>query len=212
MCNKIRPERCVIFCASPEFYLAEMRPDDYVIACDGGYAHAIESGVRPDLVVGDFDSYDGRLDPTLKIVRVPCEKDDTDTMLAIKIALEDGYRDFMLLGATGGRLDHLLSNVSSGAYIAEHGGRCVICDKYNVMHVIKDCRLVLRGLKGQTLSVLSYTDESKGVTLSGMKYPLENGTLTNAFPIGQSNIVKEDVCSVEVKHGVLLVIEAGMAH
>ncbi len=82
MCNKIRPERCVIFCASPEFYLAEMRPDDYVIACDGGYAHAVESGVRPDLVVGDFDSYDGRLDPTLKIVRVPCEKDDTDTMLA----------------------------------------------------------------------------------------------------------------------------------
>ena len=67
-------------------------------------------------------------------------------------------------------------------------------------------------MKGQTLSVLSYTDESQGVTLSGMKYPLENGTLTNAFPIGQSNIVKEDVCSVEVKHGVLLVIEAGMAH
>ena len=118
----------------------------------------------------------------------------------------------LLLGCTGGRLDHLLSNVSSGAYIAEHGGRCVICDKYNVMHVIKDCRLELRGLKGQTLSVLSYTDESQGVTLSGMKYPLENGTLTNAFPIGQSNIVKEDVCSVEVKHGVLLVIEAGMAH
>ena len=50
----------------------------------------------------------------------------------------------------------------------------MICDKYNVMHVIKDCRLELRGLKGQTLSVLSYTDESQGVTLSGMKYPLEN--------------------------------------
>lgn len=212
MCNKIRSERCVIFCASPEFHLAPMRADDYVIACDGGYAHAVKNGVRPDLVVGDFDSYDGQIDPSLEIVRVPCEKDDTDTMLAIKIALDAGYRDFMLLGATGGRLDHLLSNVSSGVYIAEHGGRCVICDKYNVMHVIKDCRLELHGLKGQTLSVLSYTDEARGVTLSGMKYPLENGTLTNAFPIGQSNVVEKDVCSVEVKQGVLLVIEAGMAH
>ena len=204
---------CVIFAAGEYYSDTPIVPSGaFIIAADGGLDHARALDMSPDVVVGDFDSYDGQLDPTLKIVRVPCEKDDTDTMLAIKIALEDGYRDFMLLGATGGRLDHLLSNVSSGAYIAEHGGRCVICDKYNVMHVIKDCRLELRGLKGQTLSVLSYTDESQGVTLSGMKYPLENGTLTNAFPIGQSNIVKEDVCSVEVKHGVLLVIEAGMAH
>lgn len=212
MCNNIRPERCVIFCASPEFYPAAMRPDDYVIACDGGYAHAVQSGVRPDLVVGDFDSYDGDIDPALKVVCVPCEKDDTDTMLAIKIALDAGYRDFMLLGATGGRLDHMLSNVSAGVYIAKHGGSCVICDRYNVMHVIKDCKLELRGLKGQTISVLSYTDESRGVTLTGMKYPLKDGTLTNEFPIGQSNVVKEDLCSVEVKQGVLLVIEAGMVH
>ena len=212
MCSSIRTNRCVIICASPEFHLPALRADDYIIACDGGYAHAVESGIRPDLVVGDFDSYGGSIDPSLKVIRVPCEKDDTDTMLAIKLALEDGYRDFMLLGATGGRLDHMLANISSGVYIAEHGGSCVICDKYSIVHVIKNCRLELEGLAGQTLSVLSYTDESRGVTLRGMKYPLENGVITNAFPLGVSNVVKSDKCSVEVAQGVLLVIESGMAH
>lgn len=210
MPEEARTNRCVIFCASPEFHLAELRADDYIVACDGGYEHAVRSGVRPHLVLGDFDSYAGAIDPAIPTLRAPCEKDDTDAMLAVKLALEKGYSDFLLLGATGGRLDHMLANISAAVYIAEHGGTCVIEDRYNRVHVLKDGRLVLRGLKGQTLSVLSYTDEAQGVTLMGMKYPLNDYTMTSAFPIGVSNIVQADECSVTVRRGVLLVIEEGV--
>ena len=202
--------RCVIFCASPEFYLEELREDDYIIACDGGYEHAVRSGVRPHLALGDFDSYSGEIAEDVPVLRAPCEKDDTDTMLAIKLALDKGYRDFMLLGATGGRLDHLLANISAAVYIVEHGGDCVICDRYNRVHVIRDRTLMLHGLRGQTLSVLSYTDEARGVTLRGMKYPLDDYTMSSAFPIGVSNVVESDECSITVREGILLVIEAGM--
>ena len=210
MPENVKPNRCVIICASPEFHLASLRADDYIIACDGGYEHAVRSGVRPHLVLGDFDSYAGEVAGDIPTLRAPCEKDDTDTMLAIKLALEEGYRNFLLLGATGGRLDHMLANISAAVYIAGHGGSCVIEDRFNRVHVLRDGSLTLRGLKGQTLSVLSYTDEAQGVTLTGMKYPAKDYTMTSAFPIGVSNVVQSDECSVTVKRGVLLVIEEGV--
>ena len=86
----------------------------------------------------------------------------------------------------------------------------MICDRYNRVHVIRDRTLTLHGLRGQTLSVLSYTDEARGVTLRGMKYPLDDYTMSSAFPIGVSNVVESDECSITVREGILLVIEAGM--
>ena len=211
MCNKIRPERCVIFCASPEFYLTEMRPDDYVIACDGGYAHAVESGVRPDLVVGDFDSYDGRLDPTLKIVRVPCEKDDTDTMLAIKIALEDGYRDFMLLGATGGRLDHLYANLQAAAFAVANGGcRVTIHDSETMLYFLTEGSITLPRREGWSLSVFAVSDTCEDVCITGGKYALNHAVVTNTFPIGMSNQWAAEEAKISVGKGILMVMSARM--
>lgn len=209
MGNEIKRSRCIIICASPECKICGLKPDDYIIACDGGYAHAAKHGIRPDLTVGDFDSYKGELAPDIRTLRAPAEKDDTDTMLAIKLALSAGYRDFVLCGAMGGRLDHELANVAAAAYIAMHGGRCSAIYEGGAMHVLKDGTLRLEGLKGQTVSILSYSEVSTGVTLEGMKYPLHDGTLTNSFPIGVSNVAEADVCSVCVKQGILLVFEAG---
>ena len=131
---------------------------------------------------------------------------------AIGLPVFSGFKSGpqVLLGATGGRLDHMLANISAAVYIAGHGGSCVREDRFNRVHVLRDGSLTLRGLKGQTLSVLSYTDEAQGVTLTGMKYPAKDYTMTSAFPIGVSNVVQSDECSVTVKRGVLLVIEEGV--
>lgn len=201
--------RCAIICASPECSLDGLRADDYVIACDGGCAHALRNGIKPDLALGDFDSYGGELPPDVPVLRAPPEKDDTDAMLAIKLALERGYRDFLLLGAAGGRLDHELANVSAAVYIANHGGSCQLNYRGGVMHVLKDGALTLRGLKGQTVSVLAYSDVAEGVTLRGMKYPLEDHTLTNGEPLGVSNVALADECEIIVRRGTLIVLEAG---
>ena len=77
------------------------------------------------------------------------------------------------------------------------------------MRVVKDGTLKLRGLKGQTVTVLAYSDVAEGVTLRGMKYPLNDYTLTNGEPLGVSNVALDDECSIEVRKGTLLVLEAG---
>ena len=98
---------CYIICALPQNHHFSPAPGDLVIAADGGYAHM--GGIKPDLVVGDFDSL-GYVPDGESVVRHPAEKDDTDTMLAARIGIERGYRTFLLLGGVGGRLDHTLRN------------------------------------------------------------------------------------------------------
>ena len=165
-------KRCVIISASPTFFNEIISPADYIIACDGGYLHAKKSGIKPDLVVGDFDSYHGEIYKNITVITAPSEKDDTDTMLAVKLGLEMGIESFLLLGATGGRIDHFLANISTATYIASHGGICEIADKYNRIFAIKDSSIEIIKRENCSISVFSYTDKSDGVTLKGLKYPM----------------------------------------
>ena len=88
-----------------------LNPDDFNIFCDSGLRHLDALGVKPHLVVGDFDSH---ANPNMNVetIELPREKDDTDTVLAAKEAVKRGFDEFLLLGAAGGRLDHTLGNVS----------------------------------------------------------------------------------------------------
>lgn len=205
-------KRCIIIAGSPVFSAVDTTPDDFVIAVDGGYKHALAAGISPDLLIGDFDSYSGEVKNGTKTIKAPAMKDDTDTMLAVKYALGQGYDNFVLLGATGGRFDHQTANISVCAYIAEHGGFCEMRDSENMVYAIKNSCILLEKKNGWSVSVFAYSEKASGVTVKGLKYPLVNATLTNTFPLGVSNEFAGDTAKIEVKEGILLIVMSEMSN
>lgn len=199
-------KRCVIIAGAPEFGSYEPLEGDFVIAADKGYEHAKNIGLVPDILMGDFDSLTGLLPHHIKIIRSPAVKDDTDTMLAVKKGFELGFDNFLILGALGGRLDHQTANLAACAYVAEKGGLCELRGKRDKVFAIKNRAIEVAKEEGCYISVFSYTDRARGVTVNGLRYSLENAELENTFPIGVSNEFFHDNAHIEVKEGILLII------
>lgn len=185
-----------------------MKKDDFIMAADRGYAGCVAMNVKPDLLLGDFDSYAGTLPQDCPILTYPVEKDDTDTMLAIKEALSRGFEELLLLGMCGGRLDHSIANIQSLVYAARRGVKASIMDEDLFITVLCDGQsAVVPYREGFVLSVFSYSERCKGVTLRELYYPLEDGELDNGFPLGVSNhFLPEKDGFISVKEGTLLII------
>lgn len=204
--------RCVIFGGGEieDLRYAQnlLRKEDYLICADRGYAYCMSMGVAPDLVLGDFDSYSGSVLPTCELLRFPVEKDDTDTMLAVKEAIRRGYREILMLGMLGGRLDHTLANIQTLVYAVERGETAQIVDK--------GCRITaIRGGQSTTVpyergfhfSVFCHSDKAGGVSIHHAKYELENAEITNGFPIGVSNsFLPGEDATVRVREGILVIV------
>jgi len=188
---------------------------DYVIAADGGYEALTSRGVTPDLVVGDFDS----LTPDLmedvsnhpNVVRSPAEKDETDMMLAVRQGLDRGYKTFVINGGLGGRLDQTVANIQILAYIAESGARGILLGLESCVTAIKndEIRFGSNAARGGTISIFSAGGKAEGVTLKGLKYPLENAIVTNDYPIGISNEFTGEPVTITVQTGTLIIIWDG---
>ena len=178
--------KCLIFCAGGFHGLLEpVRQDDYLIAADGGLRHLEALGLRPHSILGDFDSL-GHVPEGATVF--PVEKDDTDAMLAVRQGLRLGYREFLLYGGMEGpRLDHTVANLQTAA-------------------VIRSGELHFPSTTPGTLSVFCLGPDAKGVDLVGLKYPLEDGSLTAGFPLGVSNQTLGGPATVRVAEGRLLVI------
>ena len=113
--------KCYIICGGPETLdSVKIDEESYIICADSGYDKALSSGISPDLVIGDFDSIEA-VPSGVKIIKAPTHKDDTDTMLAIKTAISEGYTDITLISAFSGRMDHSLANLSALCYMYEEG-------------------------------------------------------------------------------------------
>ena len=197
--------RCVIFCAALcQGPVLPPEPGDYVIAADGGLAHAVKFGISPDEILGDFDS----LGYTPADARVfPVEKDDTDTMLAIKRGLALGYREFLLYGSLDGpRLDHTVANFQALQYLCDHGAFGYLIGNRQMVTVVKNGTLRFPEQAAGTVSVFCLGPDARGVTLEGLYYPMENGTLTPGFPLGVSNHFTGQAAAISVREGSLLVI------
>ena len=198
-------KRCVIFCAGELGALAEpLLPEDLVIAADGGLRHTEQLGITPDIILGDFDS----LGFTPEGANVfPGEKDDTDAMLAVRRGLAEGCKEFLLYGSLDGpRLDHTVANFQTLQYLADAGAQGHLAGRDFLVTVVKNGSLRFPvGCEG-TISVFCMGADALGVTLQGLHYPLENGTLTAGFPLGVSNHFTGNAASVTVKSGSLLVI------
>ena len=180
---------------------AMLRPDDYVIYCDCGLRHMDGLGAEPDLIVGDFDSYSNPEMGTETIV-LPCEKDDTDTVFAVKEALKRGFEEFLLVGVVGERLDHTLGNVSILLMLDSEGKKGTIIDDYSEMEIVSD-RCGMPCIIDDSyvyFSLINISGTARGVTIRGAKYPLENAEITCEYQYGVSNEVLPG-CTAEVSVG-----------
>ena len=198
-------EHCIIFCAAEFDTLVQpIAEDDLVIAADGGLAHTQALGITPDVVLGDFDS----LGYTPEGANVfPVEKDDTDAMLAVRHGLSRGYRNFLLYGSLDGpRLDHTVANFQTLQFLADRDALGILVGRNSMAAVIKNGTLSFPEEATGTISVFCHGAEAKGVTLKGLYYPLDKGTLTCGFPLGASNHFTGVPASITVEEGGLLVI------
>lgn len=231
-------KRCMIVSGSPDTGVLPVAKDEYVIACDAGVGHALKAGIRPDLLVGDFDTYTETLPEGIPVLTAPAEKDDTDTMMAVRYALEQGFESIRIGAALGGRLDHSIGNLSAAAYVAERLGSCTVYGARETAILLYNSSVLLRNheicgdgkaetafgvnreqestvlpvgsgkQKKKFVSVFSWTDEAKGVSYRGLKYPLSDATLTRAFALGISNEFAEEEAEISVKDGMLLIVIA----
>lgn len=198
-------KRCAVISGGAFSPLTGIEEHDCIIACDRGLEYASRCGIKPDVVIGDFDSFRGELPEGVEIQRLPVEKDDTDTVSAVRRALTDGAEDITLYCALGGRLDHLTANLQTLAFAVEHGARAHIIDSSTEIHAFTRGSMELPAREDWSLSVFSLTDACTGVSISGTKYLLDNVTVTNAFPIGVSNEWR-GTAKVSVDDGTLMVM------
>jgi len=203
-------KRCYIAGAG-EFNENELpNKSDYVIAADNGYTALLTNGITPDMVVGDFDSL-GKVPDHPNVIKSPAEKDDTDMMLAVQQGLELGYKTIIINGGLGGRLDQTLANMQILAYIAESDASGILIGDPMCVTAVKNGKIMFKetAAKNGTISVFCAGDKAEGVTLKGLKYPLDNATLTHTYPIGVSNEFTGVSSSISVENGTLIIIWDG---
>lgn len=179
--------------------------DDYVIFCDSGLKHMEQLQVKPGLIVGDFDSHEN---PNMDVetIVLPREKDDTDTVYAVKEAVKRGFDDFLLIGVIGARLDHTLGNVSILLYLNSIGKTGRIIDDYSEMEIVSHQPVYIHD-EYPFFSLLNITGLAKGITITGSKYPLTDAEISCEYQYGISNeVLPGEKAAVSVKEGSLLLI------
>ncbi|MTI81824.1 MAG: thiamine diphosphokinase [Firmicutes bacterium] len=186
--------------------------DSYIICADGGVRHAKAMGLIPKLIVGDMDSVDQELlyyyhSKGAVINCHPREKDEVDTELAIREAVNAGYKRIKLFGATGSRLDHTLANIHLLVKAANLKARAVIINEQNHISLVTPRLSVeITGCPGELLSLIPLTNEVTGVNSRGLKWELTDRTFTVGNPFGISNELIHPAASITVKEGMLLMI------
>ena len=195
----------MIFCAA-EFdeLVMPLTEEDFVIGADGGLRHTTALGLTPDAVLGDFDSL-GFVPEGANVY--PVEKDDTDAMLAIRLGLKLGYREFLLYGSLDGpRLDHTVANFQALQFLADNGAWGCLVGKDTLVTVVKDGAIRFPAGGTGTVSVFCMGADAEGVSLEGLYYPLDRQPLTAGFPLGVSNHFIGAEAVIAVEKGSLLVL------
>lgn len=183
-----------------------LREDDFFICCDGGLNHAEGLGIRPDLIVGDFDSHE-RPDTDTETIVLPREKDDTDTVYAAREAVRRGYGEFLLIGVTGGRFDHTFGNVSLLLYLDAIGKKAQILDDTCLMEIVSRQEAEIDG-SFSFFSLLNISGTARNITIRGAKYPLNGGEITSEYQYGISNeVLPGETATVSVGEGKLLLVK-----
>lgn len=188
---------------------------ELVVAADAGMEPLYRHHLTPDIIVGDFDSVNSealsyfRMRERVEIIELNPIKDDTDIEYAIRDAISRGVTHITILGGTGTRIDHMLGNISLLGIGIEQGIDIELLDEHNRIRLVaKQLTILKKEQYGKFVSILPYTASASGVTLNGFKYNLSDCNMGGFNTLGISNEIVEDVATVEVKEGMLLVIEA----
>ena len=202
----MKQNRCVVISGGDFSPVSGIRPDDFVIACDRGYVYCERLGLRPDLIISDFDSYSGPVDSEIPLNRFVSEKDDTDTMLAVRYAVEHGFHELLLCCALGGRLDHLIANLQSLVFAQKHGLPAILLSEDTEIRTLAGGALRIPRREDRSLSVFALDGPCRGVCITGAKYPLANAELLPSFPLGVSNTWAGEEAVISVEEGILLIV------
>lgn len=206
---------CIIVCAGRfSGDRIERGENDLLVAADNGLTYLAGQNLVPDLVIGDYDSLEERGRKILakmqaahpdQVITLPVEKDDTDTLAAVREGFRRGYQRFVLYGALGGRLDHTMANLQTLNFIRDAGGTGEIRDgDLRVFLIRNETVEIPEGPEGN-FALFAVDPEIHGVTERGMKYETDGVTISNAFPIGCSNhIFPGKKASVTVEDGTAL--------
>ncbi len=201
--------RCVIVSAAPFRNPATLSgfllENDYIIAADGGWQLAMQMGVTPAMLVADFDSSGVPAVPEgVELFTLPTEKDVTDTAEAMRLAYEMGYRSFLLLGCTGGRLDHQQATLAVAADYAQRGCEVVLADEQNEIHLLTAGSYVYPACPNEKVSLFAFGGDVTGLFVEGLKYPISDYTLSPFDALCVSNEWKEEDASISFNSGLLM--------
>lgn len=185
---------------------------DFYIYCDGGLHHQQEleascgRSLKPQLVVGDFDSHPALKEPGYPVIQLPREKDDTDTWFAVKEALRRGFTKFLLLGVAGQRLDHTMANLSILLHLHNIGAPALIVDDFSEMEVAGK-KPVQVTPDFEYFSLVNICGEAKGVTIRNARYPLDGAEISCTYQYAVSNqVLPGKVAEITVEQGNLLLL------
>lgn len=181
---------------------------EILIAADGGYDTLKKLGLKPDFLIGDFDSADRRDvqsagDTDTRIIRYDVEKNETDGMIALEIAFKAGAREIVMLGALGKRTDHALGNIMLLKHARDHGAQMTIEDEYCEVSLVSG-ETVIRGQKGQTVSLLPFAGSAVVSSDNALHYPMDRLFMGEGDPVGISNILKKAEAQVTIEGWALL--------
>lgn len=203
------PHICYIFGAGT-YYNEEIptfEKDDFIIAADGGFSFLYKHGIKPHLILGDFDSLG--FVPECKdaeIIKLDPIKDDTDLLYAVKQGIKRNFRKFFFYGGTGGRTSHTISNIQTLSMLSKKGMQGFLFGDNEVFTVIHNKSVSFSDKSTGYISVFSLDTVSKGVYESGLKYSLNDYSMENSFPIGVSNEFTGQESCISVADGTLLLI------
>ena len=200
---------CIIFAGADmdtSFIDAHELENRYIICADRGVVHAKQLGIKPDLIVGDFDSLGFVPEEDCDVLAFKPEKDDTDLMIAVKQALSKGKKNLRIYAALGGRLDHTFASIQTLSFALDNGAQAELVSQSEFVTLLDAGEYSFENKTGRSLSLFSYSGTVSGLTIKGAKYTLENAQINSSFPIGISNEITSDKATVSFEKGRLLVI------
>ena len=183
--------------------------DDLVIAADSGYDNANLLGEKPTVLLGDMDSISNdRIPDDIEVLKVPAQKDFTDTQLAVDTAIKRGAREIVIIGGLDGRLDHTLSNLAILEDLYKKGIFAHITNGYNRVRFIDSTSTLLPRSGFGYFGLLCFSEKAKGVSIEGAKYPLKNARIERTFQFAISNEIIGNCALISVRKGSLYIVES----
>lgn len=188
------------------------KSESFVIAADGGYEFLRNNSIKPNLLIGDFDSlkfnknFKKNIESDIEVIRFPTVKDDTDMMLAFKEGIKRGYKNFVVYGGMGGKLEFTVANLQILYKIVNEGCTCTFMDSQNMVTAIKNSKVEFDETFRGRISVFAATKNAQQVTIKGLKYELDNGMLETDCPLGVSNEFIGKSGYISVGNGMLCII------